>query len=828
MADGKPARDIARNPFPRKSDFLRRNTRGSRPLRTATKMKSSVAKRPQLVHQFSSPSSLKASHDSTPIHEGNRIDSGYTIDSYYLRPATYDISEVPDTNRHVSDQSRNENGLSSKRSGTHANYRTVKRRYSSPDTPQGHYLPPAVRLSPLPTFKEDGSTSSLSPPLSEGTISPIFDRPPTPNYSFTGPAFVLHKQHDADRAPQNIGWDEFRSSQAPFDVNRHAGPTSLLVPWSKSNKETTQLPPQTKLPEQAPKEKNNTYVHSTSSSEARASRKQSNMETIMRARNFGKKLQVVYHQGPQGEGQKMWNGIRAKRKEKHELRYTQAPLKSLRTMHSPRTQTERSKTQKEQLEDLHAAALDMPAPKVPIASHFPESRPKPTVPARPPPLGIVRSPTIHKPGPESVTVQQRGSARSQGTKVSTASAYTAHSFDVPVAASQSVQYDAQMFVIDESESWAPVPILHAAPKPKATQKRGLPPRPVLAPGEEDPPELAEQERMYRLRVGMSSSGQRVESLPPAPKLWAGSMSQAVAPKSQDNLAATRSHAVGPHFPHAASRSHRLQTTQEDPRTQPLHHTEAKDKDPKNRFAEEVSHFLETSADLWARQKDKARVKHYQKVKHTISAPRPVLAPNGHTANFAASAGGVGGPAAALPVAPKVPNLAIQVSKGKRVSPNPAPPLPPRPENVTLWDQINHVNSHAKDNSNGNGKNKLANWTAPFALARRDSDASMVCADAQEVSRQQKHLQPKRESGTGLLNMMTFRGPVRQHPPSNVRGRDPGSKRQVERYEYSEESLVPEGLEVGKSDVRLHRSYDSLVGQYGGSKVKGADDRKGWF
>ncbi|KAL1595685.1 hypothetical protein SLS60_009374 [Paraconiothyrium brasiliense] len=578
--------------------------------------------------------------------------------------------------------------------------------------------------------------------------------------------------------------------------------------------------------------------------ESKKPRKQSDMETLTRMHKFGKKLQVVYHQGPKGEGQKMWNGIRRKQKEKRELKPTQAPLKTAR---SPRTQAVRTEAHKEQLNDLHAAALDMRAPKAPLISPPLQSRPKPSVPARPAPLGVLRSPVIHKPLPGTVPMKLRGSAGSHG-QVSTTSTYTYHSWDVPVAASRSVQYDSRESIIDYSQSKARVPILDPCPKPRAVQKKGLPPRPVLAPGEKDPPELAEQEKMYKLRVGSNGSRPAVDELS-CPMKPDGGLAFSTAPsKSQTNLLAGPSLAVSSQFPYVASRSHNTFAFLDDRQTERPRRNKVKGKEPKNLFAELAFNFFDVPsqskeglstnkdgpskqakehlANLISHHKDKARLKQQQKLKEQISNPRPVLAPNNLTAKSSTASGGVGEPAAAVTVAP----LKAAHAHGKANLP---PPVPPLPADYVVQHSASQNNLHTKGKAK---KEKKANWAVPFSRPRprRDSDASMVCADARQSERQHQHgqEQKQRKHDSGALNMMTFKGPVRQQV-EEIKVRDPGPPRQAQRYRYSDESLVPEPLGIRKSETAgtessFYRKYDSLIGEYDDSGCKGDEGRNGWF
>ncbi|KAF2441116.1 hypothetical protein P171DRAFT_434800 [Karstenula rhodostoma CBS 690.94] len=740
-----------------------------------------------------------------PIEDDIMSGSDYTAISsfYHPKPTVIDISELPDINMYAYNPAHADDEYDFKTSQEHSK---ATRRYSN--TPQRDFLPAAPQLSPFPSFKDP---SSQPPSLSDGSASPVFDRPRTPEYVPTNPAVMHSERHNVDQAPQNLGWEDFRSSCVSFDVNRNASPETLHTPWPKSDKQIPPLAPQPQIRPDAAQEKKNKHVQPPAAKKTTKSRKHSDMETLMKVHKFGKKLQVVYHQGPKGEGQKMWNGIRRINKEKRELKPTETSLKVPWAVRSPRTQAARTQAQKEQLNSMHAAALAMPVPKAPLISPPLQSLPRPPVPTRPAPLGVLRSPVIHKPLPGFFPKESGGSEELQG-KVSTTSTYTYHSWDVPITASRSVQYDSRENVVDYPQTKPFVPKLDPAPKPRAIQKKGLPPRPVPRLGEQEPPELAEQENMYRRRVGKSPPRAGVDDLPSAPKPPVGSKFSTLKNK-----------------PPAGS----------------------------------------TLAD-------KARAKHQQKLnqqklKEHISGPRPVVAPGGFTTNISTEAGGVGGPAAVVAVAPRIPNPAFIQGKDKakkhaddagklaastklgfwdavyvkddgknaaRLAP-PPPPIPPLPA------EYNVPGAH-NDKGKGRKKDKKANWTAhvpnPFSLSRRDSDASMVCADArmvsrehdsqaQQVSQSQKGKQ-KAEEGPGVgLDMRVFKGPVRQFPEQQIREvRDPGPSRQGEwQWEVEDDRLVPEPLGVRKgTGESFYPKYESLIREYGGPVDKGGNDESVWF
>jgi hypothetical protein len=846
MADHKPGRGNRRNPVPKRSAFSRRYTHGSRPVHVSFKMDGGAAKQ----HQASfAPTWDAMAQYQSPVDNDTRSESDYsTIPSYYHpKPAIYDISEVPDINIYNYNRQHTDYDLSSKASPAHSSSGKAERKYSSSDTPQGYFLPPSVRLSPLPSFKNDSDLSSHPPSLSDGSASPLFDKPSTPRYIPTNPTVIQ---------PQHLGWDEFRASRASFDVNKDSSPESLHTPCSTSGKQLP-LAPQPRFRSEVAQEKRSKRVHPTSNKKTANSRKQSDMETLTSVHRFGKKLQVVYQRGPKGEGQKMWNGIRRKHKEERELRTTQAPLKTPWAAHSPRAQAVRTQAQQEQLLDLHAAALHMPAPKAPLISPPLQSLPRPPVPARPAPLGILRSPVIYKPLPGFVPMQLREGGGSQG-KVSTASTSTYRSWDVPVTASRSVQYDSRECIIDYPQTKPSVPHLDPAPKRKAVQKRGLPPRPIPGPGEKEPPELADQDKMYKLRTGTSPPRPGADSLPPAPKCSVGSTFPATTHKPSNNLPvpAGSSLAVGHQFPYAAINPPNFFISLDDDQTERPRHQKASDKAPKNPFTNLVSHFFDLPshlkeksykdpfADVLAHQKDKARAKYQQKLKEHISNPRPVVAPAAFTANVSAAAGGVGGSAAAVTVAPRLPNPTFALAPGNgtngcgtagklpastqppvsseggfrdavkdeggKVARVP-PPVPPLPTDYVFLCGDGQADLNEKGKGKGKAKkDKKANWAVPFPRGRRDSDASMVCADARLVSREHWRLfnasqkgkqKAEGEPGHGVVNMGRYVGPVRQNPPKQVqtRVRDPGPSNQFESWQVEDENELLELLGVRKGE-----------------------------
>ncbi|KAL5406073.1 hypothetical protein PMIN03_008052 [Paraphaeosphaeria minitans] len=593
----------------------------------------------------------------------------------YPNSTIQDPREVPDLDMHAHNRAPADDYNYSETSQEHPK---VKQRYSS--TPQGNSLPTFRPFSPF------RNPFPHTPSLSDGSALSVVDRLPTPP-----PVECNPTDPNVIKVPQNVGWFDFRSARTSLDG---ADPETLYTPRPKPNKQIPSLPTQPRARPNFGQEKKHKHVQLPSVKKAFKSRKHSDMETLMKVHNLGKELQIVYHDGPKGEGQKMWSGIRGLNKEKCELKPMKISLKAPWAAGSPRTHAARTQAQNEQLDRVHAAALEIQPPRALITS--------PPVPVRTPLLGVVRSPVIPEPSPDSFLWEPRGREGSQG-KVSTTSTYNYHSRDVPVTAAESVLYDSKESIIDYAlRAKASVPKLRPAPKSRALQEKGLPPPPVRRPGEPEPPELAKQKEAYRRRVGTS---------PPR--------------HGEGKLPLASQHEV----------DHKILTTASNPQNK---------------------HPAGSSLA------DRARAKHQQKLKDAISDPRPVMAPGGLAVNFATEAGGLGGPGAAVAVAPQIVN----------------------PE-----------------------------WTAlqEKREAKRRADEA--------VPRSESKGKQKAEDGPGAeLDMRVFKGPVRQFLDQPARElRDLGPSRQMGEWPpVEDENLVPKPLGIRKgtgTGESFYPKYESLLREY---------------
>ncbi|KAJ4301029.1 hypothetical protein N0V90_003119 [Kalmusia sp. IMI 367209] len=774
-------------------------------------MDDTLAKRPQIVQQRGSIAHSQKAVSLTSSRFGNEYesDSADASSLYTLsRPAIYDISEIPDTNLY----------------GPHGPYSDYKISHITSekctDTPNGFFLPPTVPLSPLPSFRgvSDSSFRSNTPPdLSGFSGSPISDKPATPIDRPASPLLKYHEdvehrdeQYNPDTLwpPKNIGWDEFRSPRESLDLKadmkiqtHNLWPTKDMVKDKQVSSQPVSL---TKLRQEVGTSNKATRVQPPSiqkpaspagSKNAQSTRKQSDIDTLMTVCNFGKKLKVVYAQGPQGEGQKFWKDIQITRYGNRELKRIQAKVA-------------RSKAQEEQINALHAAALDLPVPQPPLVI-------SPPIPARPStPLGVSR--TAKKLSSEPVELPpvppntRRRTSQGSKTKVSNSS-YSTTSYDIPIRISPSVQYDAKVSILENAKSQSCVPKLDPAPRPK-TQKRGLPPRPVPPPGEKEPPEVAHQKAMYKLRVG---------TLPPPPK----------PPAMPVRSVSPTTYQLHDNFAQSASLDDRQAGCS----------SKGKEEETKNRFATTLSNFIDTHeleqhpkgtlADLWAPKKKKQQL-----LKQAISAPKPAVGPSSFSAT-------------APPACPSKKHASISAgkqaphSKGKAKEefpwdkyqdpprPAPPPPVPPLPPDYDAYASKLEKGKQKQPRhwydlltTSGTGvpflRGAITEVDIPFSRKRADSDASMVCASSRQYENEQQFEQHQQKPCFG--ETMVFKGPVLQVPQSQ--SRVPAPPREV--WRYSQENMLPEPLDVGSDgkkgkgreelrDTRFYRPVHSLLAEYRG-------------
>ncbi|KAL5451251.1 hypothetical protein PMIN05_000672 [Paraphaeosphaeria minitans] len=737
----------------------------------------------------------------------------------YPNSTIQDPREVPDLDMHAHNRAPADDYNYFETSQEHPK---VKQRYSS--TPQGNSLPTFRPFSPF------RNPFPHTPSLSDGSALSVVDRLPTPP-----PVECNPTDPNVIKVPQNVGWFDFRSARTSLDG---ADPETLYTPRPKPNKQIPSLPTQPRARPNFGQEKKHKHVQLPSVKKAFKSRKHSDMETLMKVHNLGKELQIVYHDGPKGEGQKMWSGIRGLNKEKCELKPMKISLKAPWAAGSPRTHAARTQAQNEQLDRVHAAALEIQPPRALITS--------PPVPVRTPLLGVVRSPVIPEPSPDSFLWEPRGREGSQG-KVSTTSTYNYHSRDVPVTAAESVLYDSKESIIDYAlRAKASVPKLRPAPKSRALQEKGLPPPPVRRPGEPEPPELAKQKEAYRRRVGTSPPRHGEGKLPLASQHEVDHKILTTASNPQNKHPAGSSLAVSHDFPYATSKPPPRSASLDDRPTErpPYQKTPNKaktNKAPKKSLAETFSAFFDphshhknTSSkkdpftDLLAQTKDRARAKHQQKLKDAISDSRPVMAPGGLAVNFATEAGGVGGPGAAVAVAPQIVNpewTALQEKREAKRRADEAGKL-----GFLTKSSFGFLHTvFAKDvgvKEIGEGKKGKKGGRAKHPkCSRRDSDASMVCADAKmgsnfpPVPRSESKGKQKAEDGPGAeLDMRVFKGPVRQFLDQPARElRDLGPSRQMGEWPpVEDENLVPKPLGIRKgtgTGESFYPKYESLLREY---------------
>lgn len=876
MTDHK-AGGIVRNAFSRKSRYLRRNTRASKwvPTTPRPKMDDSLAKRPRLVHQTSLTSGEQASlHSVSPVN-----------------PYVY--------KRRYSDD-----GIDSIPPRIETNFRQKARRHSSPDTPVGlgiYGLPQLQTAWVSPLSVSENTFSYESSHLGQ---SPFHYDNALPITSYGLPAHPVSGLQRNKVDKQNV-----YSVTQQLDVQREVTAASIHTPRPTPDRQPP-LAPRSKLRQElhTGKEKIDRYIQTASSrhkhppiaanQNGKKSRKKTNQETMNSVYKTATRIKKVYITGPKGEGQKLWNGIRGKRDEKRELNHSQVPFMN----RSPRTQAAIARAQEEQLLAVHAAAAEFSKlksksksqarpkvteslfkpsqtsyiprpmththqpPQPPIKNTSPlRSNPVPAIPDRPEPLGLQRSPVLVERPPSN--------SRSFDTP-SAASTSSIYSFDVPVTASRSVEFDGEGKV-DMLKFRIPkdrVPKLHQAPKPRGAEKKGLPPRPVPALGEREPSEVREQEKMYNLRVGKGPNQTREKDTLGATRRPVvkgqsipGTMSASKL-NSNPKAAVAPTLAVGSHF-------HSNSTIPSKSQNNPTHfgppglrqtfgqHAPV-NKETKHKIASAVSNFLDASvrdkgievpiaqskelfANIVTARQDKARAKHQQKLKQAISAPKPLDSFASHIPTTAP----------ATKVEPQIPNKNAKrpiIPAGKlhtssafwkgetgeeelHVDKRIPPPVPPLPQ-----DRHGSFPSNQADLTiRTKGKEKKANWAGAVygkyaGRSRRDSDASMVCAEAKKhetyyrsSQEQMQYQEPKHSRGSSILNgFHVFQGPA---PGKQVAQAGP-SRKMEQNKRFSDEYLVPAPLRnSGASkretrDTMFYGQVDSLLGEYS----RRSDDSSKWI
>ncbi|KAF2242809.1 hypothetical protein BU26DRAFT_524373 [Trematosphaeria pertusa] len=226
------------------------------------------------------------------------------------------------------------------------------------------------------------------------------------------------------------------------------------------------LPPKPNKKEKGKKEKQVRFPEASSSGheertdthEASAGKSGSRLADLFRS------AREIYSAGPRGEGQKIWSGIRKKK----------------------RAQKQAAKQHQLQIirENPQPQAYGSPTP-------FTPARPSP-----PPPLGVSRGRSSPRPKHAHVPLTPHSLAG--------AGYYSQSGYSIPVAASASVQYDGQEVVVDGYKPLPPVPKLDAAPKNRDEVRERKTPSPPPPPPPRPVPSK-NPERVIRQQVGTTSS-----------------------------------------------------------------------------------------------------------------------------------------------------------------------------------------------------------------------------------------------------------------------------------------------------------------------------------
>lgn len=800
MTDRSRSTDF--DPFKRKHTPSRSDT-------AATKWIDMDARSPQVVPRKASlaQSEKAAVISSTPsrLDFDYRSDFADTASLYTLsKPTIDDVREIPDTNFY----------------GPNGPYTCD----TLPQVPQGRHnefvLPTPLPVSPFPSFKGTPKLSvrsSSPPPLTEASVSPVSERPSTPDAPWNGFLDRRYQGHSS-ATPENVGWDAIRYSR-DLDVRAsgkmqgrdHRSPRNIadrrvsfshFAPDARNTSTENLIPPPTHHHRKS-------ASTSTLRSNASKTRKQSDMDTMNSFFSFGKKLKVVYSQGPQGEGQKLWKDLRGTRNEKQKLKREQEKIAC-------------SKLRDEQLHAAHTAALDLPAPKMP--SEIPPPPPPPPRAARTPldvggpqPVHSAALKLIQLPILATTNLQSHPTNELQSPTVSS-SVYSSSSYEFPIMLSHSVRFDTMNPIPENSQTCT-----NTIPKNDTTpllppKKTGLPPRPMPAPGESEPPEVAQQEAMYRLRVG---------TLPPPLKV----LEQPVR--------------------HVSPSVNRVQ--REVPRRKPIATQPQPPRKPQHKDDKEGS-FLNT-------------VKHPKQyftnllkptpppnpLKAKISAPFP-MGSNGH---FAAPASGMGGSSAAIATTAAQQCVIEQAARrsfetGKQrfihvsggtgvvkardssgdicpwdlvdtVPPRPAPAPPVHAAAAHVSALGPGLESRRMESREGTARQK-SHWQTvltssaagvvkarPFARKRRDSDASMVCEESKRWESGDHDEEPLLPEPWGMQEKqlgqtMLCRGPMAQRPVWKEVKPDINHQ------------LVPKPLDVNRRkmqerDTKFYRPVMDLLDEY---------------
>lgn len=834
MTDNK-AGGLVRNAFSQESRYLRRNSSEVQRIRVTPKINTDLARYPQIMHQsFLAPSARAI--PSTP----SEADTG-TVLSWNL------ASRLPYFNRPLT-----EHEIDAEAWRTDTSVRPKTRRHSSPNTPigLGIHLQQASWDSP----STDGCQSPFyynnpvgKPSESKTKSTPEFyGLPANPK---PGHQFKEFKPHQVPRnessqvrsqEPKNIGWGHILSPSP--DLQKDTSAESTQTSWPTSNQQKPQVKfgveeVSTHVPVSSTYQK---HPASTANLKGRSRRSQSNQAYMNKFHDVTTHIIKVYKQGPKGEGQKLWKSLRNGKSE------------GGRKDASSSSYARWKDTQKEQLDKVYAESSEFPTPKpvisgpVPISTtsndvHKPrktspppkitthsipsplQSHPvPPPIPARPGSLGVQRSPVPVESLRDSMFIPPRS-----GDVESTLSSRTA---SIPIMITRNVQMEATRI------------------PNKTTEEKKLPPRPALAPGEKEPPELKHQAKMYKERTGHSPPQLHAEMFAqpprPAPAKAAGISNHSTLAVGSDSRFV---HKV-PAFKTQANQAHFASL---DDRLAKHGPSKPKDKGTKHRFADAVFNFFDPPAsnqparskevpilkhpkgliaNIVSARQELARTKHEEKLKQTkqaISYPRPI--------DF--------GPAGIPPPIPKKsakresvsgpvgkPHNFDTSSEGSRPARVP-PPVPALPQEYisSLPSSETIIKSKSKESKQKDKSDKKAkpNWTGAVydilpGRKRADSGDSFGCVDAHRVTEQHRRAEqapqqkptPKRDSGV-MSGFQVFRGPVRVGHVK-TQGREVEASGKVGHgRQYSDETMVPGKLNIRKveRDTEFYQPVHSVINGY---------------
>ena len=816
MTDNKTG-GLVRNAFSRKSKYLRRNSRESRWIRATPKVEANVARRPQIMHPKSLAISSKA-FPNTPLE----IDTGSIF------------SWDPSSNLNSPNRPLTQHDIDQKEWHTGTTGKAKARRHSSPISPIG--LGISIQQRSLNSSSTDGShprfyykqVTNGTPELKTKSKPKFFGLPanPKPGYQWKEYRPLQKAQNEPlEEVPKNVGWDHIRFDTDDLNRQRDASAVSNKTSWPESGANIN----------------------------TKSKRSQSNQAYMNKFHGVTTKIAKVYKQGPKGEGQKLWKSLRNGRRA------------AMGKQDSNSLYARKKDTQLEQLNKVYAASTEFPTPKPVISDPLPipttltyssnsknaHSPPKvttrtmpsplqshpvpPPIPARPESLGFRRSPVPVESLRDSMFIPPITS-----DVVSMSSSRTA---SIPIMLTRRMQTEA------------------ARTPDKKTEEKKLPPRPAPAPGEREPPEVKDQAKMYKLRVGISPPQSHASTFgPPFRPAAAAAAVKATNAPNQSTLAVGPDSRFAHKVPASNTQSNLVHFASLDDRLTRHRLGKPKDKEKKHRFADAVFHFFDTPVSNQAtRSKEVPVLKHPEELITNIVSARQERARMKHEEKLQQLKQEIGYPkpidieaaSAAPPIPIKSPERAIfsdpagklqksdTFSEGDQLA-NMPPPVPPLPHDYTF--PVSHSStdlkgkekeSKPKDRSD---KKHKANWAGAVydilpGRKRPDSGDSFGCIDAHRVTEQQRRIEQyrkiddfeqrkpvnKRDSGV-MSGFQVFRGPVRV---GKIQVRDPGPSRQAgHARQYSEETLVPNGLNIRKveRDTDFYQPVHSVINGYAGDWI----------